>query len=78
LELYGNFHAMGVNVSINSADDPNANASAQVAYWIHGSTSRLTGQPLSRVLPGRFSGSLFWLTPGTQYDVEVTITDPDG
>ncbi len=77
LELYGTFHSMGVNVEINPADDLNGNATAQVVYWIYGSDRRLTGHPLSRVLPGRFSGSIFWLTPGTRYLVEVTFSDPD-
>lgn len=77
LELYGTFHAMGVNVDIAATDDPNLNATASVAYRA-GSSTFQPGFPLSRVSNTRFSGSLFWLTPGTSYDVRVTFTDPDG
>ncbi|MBN1537713.1 MAG: right-handed parallel beta-helix repeat-containing protein [Anaerolineales bacterium] len=77
LELYSTFHAMGVNIEIGATDDPDGDATASVAYRT-GSNAFKTGFPLSRVSNTRFSGSLFWLTPGTNYDVRVTFTDPDG
>ncbi len=78
LELYGTFHAMGVIVTVASTDDPDRDAVANIEYRTTGSGSYREGFPLSRVSDTRFVGSLFWLTPGTTYDVRVTFTDPDG
>ena len=39
LELYGTFHAMGVVVTIDAADDPNGTAVSSVAYRIYGRRS---------------------------------------
>lgn len=77
LELYGTFHAMGVIVTINASDDPDQDAIANVEYR-KGSDAYCAGFPLSRVSSTRFVGSLFWLDPGTTYDVRVTFGDPDG
>jgi hypothetical protein len=76
LELYGTFHAMGVIVTIGSGDDPNQNATASVSYRISGGSYQ-PGFPLTRISSTRFVGSLFWLQPGTSYDVQVTFADPD-
>jgi parallel beta-helix repeat protein len=77
LELYGTFHAMGVIVTIDSADDPNRTAVATVEYRTGGEPYR-AGFPLSRISDTRFVGSLFWLEPGAAYDVRVTFDDPGG
>jgi len=77
LELYGTFNAMGVIVTIAASDDPDRDATATVEYRASGGVYR-QGFPLSRVADTRFVGSLFWLTPGTSYDVRVTLSDPDG
>jgi parallel beta-helix repeat protein len=77
LELYGTFHAMGVIVTVAGADDPDGDASAAVEYRTGGGSYQ-AGFPLSRVSDTRFVGSLFWLEPGTAYDVRVTFSDPDG
>jgi len=77
LELYGTFHAMGVIVTLDASDDPDGDASATVEYRTGGEPYR-AGFPLSRVDDTRFVGSLFWLEPGTTYDVRVTFSDPDG
>jgi hypothetical protein len=76
LELYGTFHAMGVIVTIGSGDDPDQDATANVSYRT-GNGSYQPGFPLTRISSTRFVGSLFWLQPGTSYDVQVTFTDPD-
>ena len=76
LELYGTFHAMGVIVTMDASDDANQNAVAAVSYRTGGNAFK-SGLPLSRVASTRWVGSLFWLQPGTVYDVRVTITDPD-
>jgi hypothetical protein len=78
LELYGTFHAMGLIVSLAAGDDPDRDAVASLAYRVSGSGSYRPGFPLSRVADTRFVGSLFWLEPGTVYDVRVTFSDPDG
>jgi hypothetical protein len=78
LELYGTFHSMGVLVTLAAGDDPDRDASASVAYRIGGNGPYRPGFPLSRVSNTRFVGSLFWLDPGTAYDVRVTFSDPDG
>jgi parallel beta-helix repeat protein len=78
LELYGTFHAMGVIVNIDASDDPDNDATASVEYRVAGSGAYRQGFPLSRVADTRFVGSLFWLDPGTTYDVRVHLSDPDG
>lgn len=79
LELYGTFHAVGVIVTIGTDDDPDRDGVASVAYRLSGSAEPYRqGYPLSRVSDTRFVGSLFWLEPGTVYDVRVTFSDPDG
>ena len=77
LELYGTFHAMGVIVTVAAEDDPDHDASAIVEYRVSGGTYR-PGLALNRINDTRFAGSLFWLEPGTTYDVRVTFSDPDG
>jgi hypothetical protein len=78
LELYGTFHAMGLVVTLDASDDPDRDAVANVAYRISGSRGPdRQGYPLSRITGTRFVGSLFWLEPGTTYDVRVTFSDPD-
>ena len=77
LELYGTFHAMGIIVTLDAADDPDGDAIASVEYRTGGEPYR-AGFPPSRISDTRFVGSLFWLEPGTAYDVRVTFSDPDG
>jgi hypothetical protein len=77
VELYGTFHAMGVIVTIGAADDPDGDATAAIVYRA-GSQAYQAGFPLSRVDDTRFVGSLFWLEPGTTYDMCITFSDPDG
>ncbi|TGN99735.1 hypothetical protein PN36_34615 [Candidatus Thiomargarita nelsonii] len=77
LELYGTFHSMGVIITIAESDDPDSDATATVTYNISGGVER-TAFPLTRVNETRFAGSLFWLEPGTSYEVAVSFSDPDG
>ncbi|MEZ4869895.1 MAG: right-handed parallel beta-helix repeat-containing protein [Caldilineaceae bacterium] len=77
LELYGNFHTMGITVSLRATDDPTMNAVATVEYRL-GNYPYRSGFPLTRTSSTRFTGSLFWLQPGTAYTVRVTFRDPDG
>lgn len=77
LELYGTFHSMGVIVTIGTGDDPDQDTTANVTYRVSGGSYQ-PGFPLTRIDNTRFVGSLFWLQPGTAYDVRVTFSDPDG
>jgi hypothetical protein len=81
IELYGTFHAIGVIVTVAATDDAasltDGDATATVEYRTGGQAYQ-AGFPLSRVDDTRFVGSLFWLEPGTTYDVRVTFSDPDG
>jgi hypothetical protein len=73
--------------------DENRNAAVQIEYRRTGETTwhkglplfRLQGEklttgtpPLIYVVPNMFSGSLFDLQPDTDYEVRLTLTDPDG
>jgi hypothetical protein len=78
VELYGTFHAMGVIVTIGASDDPDGDATASVEYRVSGGGAYRQGFPLSHIENTRFVGSLFWLEPGTAYDVRVGFSDPDG
>jgi parallel beta-helix repeat protein len=78
IELYGTFHAMGVIATIPAGSDANSNAVANVEYRASGAGDYVAGFPLTRVAATRFVGSLFWLAPGTSYDVRVRYSDPDG
>jgi len=68
---------MGVIVTLGAGEDPDRDGTAAVAYR-SGGGSYEEGFPLSRVADTRFVGSLFRLEPGTAYDVQVTLSDPDG
>ena len=76
LDLYGNFHTLGITVTIESADDPEGDMAAQVEYRADGGGTYRPAFPLSRVSNTRFIGSLFGLIPGTAYQVRVKFSDP--
>ena len=69
--------------------DDNRNATVEVSYRVSGQTAWIDGMPLLRMggerimrapytVPDRFAGSILDLQPGTQYDVRLTMKDPDG
>lgn len=76
LELYGNFHTLGLAVTLDPADDPEGDATAAVEYRAVGSGAYRAGFPPSRVDTTRFIGSLFGLVPGTAYEIRVSFTEP--
>ena len=78
LELYGTFHAMGVIATLPAGSDSNQNAVANLDYRMTGAADYSAGFPLTRTGPTTFIGSLFWLAPGTSYDVRVRYSNPDG
>lgn len=77
VDLYGTFNAMGITVSFAETGDPDMDAHVAIEYRT-GVQPYQNGFPLSRISATRFVGSLFWLEPGTDYDVRITFTDPDG
>lgn len=79
------------NISIDWRLDGDADGDGQVEvhYRVKGQTSWRTGMPLRRVLagatfregytfPNRHAGSIFDLEPGTTYEIELRLLDPDG
>jgi len=76
LELYGNYHAMGVVITLDAGDDPDQDLVATMSYRT-GSEPYAAAFPLTRTRDTQLVGSLFWLEPGTGYDVRVAFSDPD-
>jgi len=77
VSAFGTFHSIGVSADISG--DSNRNATAVPRYRPQGSGEPFkTGMKLTRVSSTRFSGSLFWLTPGVAYDIQLQFDDPDG
>ncbi|MFO0551413.1 MAG: right-handed parallel beta-helix repeat-containing protein [Polyangiaceae bacterium] len=79
------FHSLSIDWPITGDDD--LDGAVTVRYRPAGAGSYRDGLPLFRVPAGsnqgfdwtnRFAGSLFFLEPGTTYEVELTLTDPDG
>lgn len=77
------------HVSIDWAidGDEDLDGVVTVRFRAAGAATWREGHPLFRVPAGsnegfswanRHSGSLFGLTPGTTYEIELTLTDPDG
>lgn len=69
--------------------DDNRNATVDVAYRATGQTAwndampllRMGGEKITRApytVPDRFAGSILDLQPGTEYEVRLTMKDPDG
>ncbi|MBW3538978.1 MAG: right-handed parallel beta-helix repeat-containing protein [Planctomycetes bacterium] len=67
--------------------DANANGQVTLRYREVGNAAWREGMPLRRVLPGsnggfrwanKHSGSIFGLRPDTEYEIALTLRDPDG
>jgi hypothetical protein len=78
--------AIGLSVQI-AAGDSEYNAQARVEYRPAGTDQWRRAMDLMRVRPDRsrtptrppeFAGSIIGLSPGTTYDIRVSVTDPDG
>jgi hypothetical protein len=76
-----------ISVEWQISGDDNLNAQVTVRYRIAGTGAWLTGMPLRRVPAGsnagfswanKFAGSIFNVEPATTYEVELSLTDPDG
>lgn len=75
MELFCNFHAMGVTVTLAANNDNDKNAQAFLEYQLEGDKIQ-RGFPLTRINDTHFIGSMFWLQPGKTYEVQVTFLDP--
>jgi parallel beta-helix repeat protein len=69
------FHAAGLRLSVTG--DENGDAQAALFYRAAGADEWRPALPLARIDGRRFAGSLFSLTPGTDYEARVVLTDPD-
>jgi uncharacterized protein (TIGR03382 family) len=86
--------SQGISIEWAISGDSNNNGVVAVRYRPTGSSSWKTGMALIRIPAGsnttgtfgsgggtwknKHAGSLFDLDPGTSYDIELTLTDPDG
>lgn len=75
MELFGNFHAMGVTVALPTDNDPDKNALAFLEYRNDDGEFQ-AGFPLTRINDTHFVGSIFWLQPDNNYEVKITFLDP--
>jgi cysteine-rich repeat protein len=82
---YPTYENLSVEWAITGDDD--ADGVVTVRYRAMGASAWRTGLPLRRVPAGmaegfswanKHSGSVFDLVPGTTYELELTLTDPDG
>ena len=77
-------HTVGVQVLVQGDDDFDAAITVRIRRA--GDRDWRAGPPLFRVrpdtvsepVPAQFAGSVFDLTPGTDYEVELHAVDPDG
>lgn len=75
IEAYATMRAAGVTASFTGDDD--GDARAWVEWRPAGVGAFARGHDLARLAGARFAGSLFFLAPGTAYDVRVVLDDPD-
>jgi len=75
VEAYSTFESIGLRLSYEG--DSNSNATAAVRYRLQGQADWRQALPLERISGHRFAGSVFFLLPGRNYEVEITLSDPD-
>src|SRR3972149_2317478 len=76
LELYPTFECVGLRLAYSG--DTDSNAVAGVKYRLKGAAAWRQAQPLCRIKDNRFAGSIFFLTPGSTYEVALAVSDPAG
>lgn len=91
-EIYTDASLNHIGLRFQVTDDDDLDSSCTVRYRLTGSQSWKEGMPLLRTHPdivyegndthvrpdNRFAGSLFFIDPGTSYDIELVLSDPDG
>ncbi|MBN1579563.1 MAG: right-handed parallel beta-helix repeat-containing protein [Anaerolineae bacterium] len=70
---YGTFHSLGLTVNVPASMSSGAMAAVEVRE--SGGGTFHPAYPLTRIDSTRFVGSLFFLEPGTSYDIHVTVDD---
>ncbi len=78
-QIYSTVRSIGVEWDI--IGDNNNNSQALVQYRVNGSTTWLDAQPLFRVNFQSYdmlAGSIMFLQEGTEYEVKLEFSDPDG
>jgi len=79
LRNYTTNHSIGIEWDINQ--DSNHNAACAVSYRKTGESLWKDGYPLFRIDfngANMMAGSIFFLEPGSNYEVWLTLSDPDG
>ncbi len=79
ITTYSTIHSIGVEWNISG--DANHNATCLVEYRVNGSNAWQDAQPLFRVdFQGydMLAGSILFLTPNTDYQIRLSLTDIDG
>jgi hypothetical protein len=79
LTSYSTIQSIGIELPL--VGDADHDAQAFVSYRALGSTTWKEAMPLLRVDANginNFAGSLFFLNPGTTYEIRLDISDPDG
>lgn len=76
LEGYGNFETAGAVLVVTG--DADRDATATLEWRRSGEPQFRAAQPLLRFDATHLAGSLFGLSPGTNYELRVTLSDPDG
>ncbi len=74
VEAYPTFESIGLRLAYEG--DADSNATASVSYRLKGAGRWRQAQPLGRIKGSRFAGSVFFLNPGTRYEVKITVADP--
>ncbi len=72
---HSSFETLGFIVQLSESD---GNERVRLRYRENGQTNYQDGHPLVRFDGSSFAGSLFYLKPGTPYQVEILLEDPDG
>ena len=79
LRSYATIHSIGIEWDVTG--DDNHNTAVSVQYRKQGPGSWSSALPLFRVDFNGFdmlAGSIFFLEPGTTYEVQLALSDPDG
>ncbi len=89
LRTHGTIHSIGIEWDLSG--DANHNAECQVRFRAEGTTTWKKTLPLFRIdyfgvyntrkadrAYNMFAGSILFLQPGTRYEVELDLRDPDG
>ncbi|MBP7864639.1 MAG: right-handed parallel beta-helix repeat-containing protein [Acidobacteria bacterium] len=75
VQTYGCFETAGVDVAVSGM---NFNETATLEVRKQGTGAWQRGHDFVRYDGNHLASSLFWLEPGTVYELRVTLSDPDG